>query len=620
MANDYVTVEAQRSRYFGPSASYIQRGNGVIVSNLDSGLFFRQIIDSRAVERLIRGLSPAERQLEAGYVRGYNHYLASVGGAEGVPDPTCRGQAWVRPITIQDSYLRFYQLMLMAGEDTVISGITQAAPPSAAAAAPAAAAALADPRRAARELAARWRAQFGTAGSNAVAIGSAGTRNHHGLLLGNPHYPWLGPERFYQAQLTIPGKINVTGGSLYGVPLILIGHTATVAWSHTVSTAFRFTPYQLTLVPGHPTEYLENGHPVAMMRRTVTVAVRRPDGSLAPYRHTLWWTRYGPVFTSLDGLLLPWTASTAFAIRDANAGNLSRAFNTWFGFNRASSTQQVLAILKKYQGIPWVNTIVSDKQGVALYADVGTIPGVSNAKAAACDTALGTETFAQLGLPILDGSRTACDWATGPSAAAPGLFGPDQEPYLLRRDYVTNSNDSYWLSNPHHPLTGFPRFIGTEGTARTLRTRIGLIEVQARIDGTDGLGPPGFTLAAMQHLDLSDIDYAATLTRHALVNMCRSFQAAGRSGSAMPAPPWPAGTCAGTPASAARSCSARSGASRSRAGRRSGRTRSSSRIRSARPTASTPRTRPCAPRSATPSASLTRSTSRSTPSSAPSST
>ncbi len=102
-------------------------------------------------------------------------------------------------------------------------------------------------------------------------------------------------------------------------------------------------------------------------------------------------------------------------------------------------------------------------------------------------------------------------------------MGPGQEPFLLRKDYVTNSNDSYWLANPHHPLTGFARIIGDEKTPRTLRTRIGLIEVQARIDGTDGLGPRGFTLSAMQHLDLSDLDYAGVLTRNALVAMCRSF-------------------------------------------------------------------------------------------------
>jgi acyl-homoserine-lactone acylase len=529
MANDYVTVEAQRSRYFGASASYLQRANGAIVTNLDSDLFYRQIIDAHTVGHLIRGLSPAVRRIEAGYVLGYNRYLASVGGARGVPDPTCRGRAWVRPITVQDSYLRFYQLMLNSGEDTVIGGIAEAAPPSAQTAASAgkAAVALTNPRRFTRELTARLRAESAAAGSNAVAIGSAGTRNHHGLLLGNPHFPWIGTERFYQAQLTIPGQINVTGASLYGVPLIMIGHTATVAWSHTVSTASPITLYQVTLVPGHPTEYLENGHPVAMVRRPVTIAERLPNGTVVSYRHTLWWSRYGPVLNALAGLSIPWTASTAFAIRDANAANISRGLDTWFGFDRASSTRQVLTVLKKYQGIPWANTIASDKQGVALYADIGSIPGVPDAKALACDTPLGAQTFAVLGLPILDGSRTACDWATGPGAAAPGLLGPGQEPYLLRRDYVTNSNDSYWLANPHHPLTGFGRIIGTEGTERSLRTRLGLIEVQARVDGTDGLGRAGFTLADMQHLDLSDLSYAAVLTRHALVQMCRAFQAAG---------------------------------------------------------------------------------------------
>ena len=528
MANDYVTVEAQRSAYFGPNGSYVQRGNGVIVSNLDSDLFFQQIIDSRVVEHLASALSPSERQLETGYVAGYNAYLAHVGGPAGVPDPTCRGKSWVKPITLLDSYLRFYQLMLLGGSDEVISGIAEATPPAAAGASRAVSTA-ASVRQTGRELAAAWRARSASLGSNAVAIGSAGTSDHRGLLLGNPHFPWLGPERFYQAQLTIPGQIDVTGASLYGIPLILIGHNQSVAWSHTVSTAFRFTPYQLTLVNNHPTQYLQNGHPVAMTPRKVTIRVKQPNGKLTPYTRTLWWTRYGPVFNSLAGIPLAWTTSQAFALADANAGNLAPAVNTWLGIDRASSTQQILAILKKYQGIPWVNTIATDRAGLALYADIGTIPHVTNAKANACDTALGAFTFAQFGLPILDGSRTACDWGNDPGAAAPGIFAPSHEPYLLRSDYVTNSNDSFWLSNPHHPLTGFARIIGAEGTERTLRTRIGLIQVQARIDGTDRQGPRGFTLAAMQRLDLSDDSYAAQLTLPALVQLCRKFQAAGGS-------------------------------------------------------------------------------------------
>ena len=522
MANDYITVSAQRSRYFGPGGVYVQGGNGASSTNLDSDLFFRQIIDSGVIGRLTKGLDPRLRQALSGYVQGYNHYLASVGGASGVPDPTCRGQAWVRPITIQDAELRFYQLMLLSGEGNVIDAIAQAAPPKAAAR-PSSALAVTSPRRAARLLIARLRAATAT-GSNAVAIGSAGTRNHHGLLLGNPHFPWTGTERFYQAQLTIPGEIDVTGASLYGVPLILIGHNDLVAWSHTVSTAFRFTPYQLALVSRHPTEYLENGRPVKMIARRVTVTIRKANGTLAPFSRTLYSTRYGPIFNSLDGISLPWTRSVAFAIRDANAANLSRAMDTWFGIDRAHSARQVLSVIEKYQGIPWVNTVAADKQGQALYADVGAIPGVPDKLAHKCDVGFGVLTFAAVGLPILDGSSTRCDWATGRRAAAPGLLGPGQEPSVLRSDFVTNSNDSFWLANPHHPLTGFARIIGTVDTARTLRTRVGLIEVQARINGTDGLGPRGFTLAAMRRLDLSDLDYAATLTRKSLVSICRGFR------------------------------------------------------------------------------------------------
>src|SRR5215469_1704474 len=355
MANGYVTVEAQRSRYFGPKGSYIESG---LENNLESDIFWQQIINSHIVQQLVRGLSPAEKQLEAGYVKGYNGYLAHVGGAKGVPDPTCRGKSWVKPITLFDSYLRVYQLMLLLSSDKVIRGIAEAAPPTAAQAGQPAAA---SPARTARELAAAWRAHTSTVGSNAVAIGSAGTRDHRGLLLANPHFSWIGTERFYQAQLTIPGKINVTGASLYGVPLILVGHNADVAWGNTSSTAWRFTPFQLTLVRGHPTEYLQNGKAVAMTPRTVTVLARQPNGTLAPVTHTLWWTRYGPVFNNLEGISLPWTTTTAFAFADANANNLARAFNSWFGFDRATSTQQMLSILQKYQGIPWVNTIATDQ-------------------------------------------------------------------------------------------------------------------------------------------------------------------------------------------------------------------------------------------------------------------
>src|SRR3954468_17761028 len=516
MAADYVTVLGERSKFFGPDATYVMQGNGVRVTNLDSDIFWTQIRQSHVVDQLLAKPAPLGpktevKQAVGGYVDGYNRWLTDVGGPNGIKDPACQGQSWVRPITTGTAYLRFYQLVLLAGYDVVMPGIAEAAPPTAASPVNA----PMDTNRAATLLAKGWHQAMGQLGSNAVAVGSGGTANGRGLLLGNPHFPWTDTERFYQAQVTIPGQIDVTGASLFGVPVILIGHNADIAWSHTVSTAFRFTPYQLTLVPGDPTSYLYNGTPTKMEPRTVTVDV----GGGKTVTHTLWWTRYGPVFNNLVGVPLPWTTETAFAIRDANVDNF-RVFNHFFDTDRATSTDAELAILKKYQGIPWVNTIVADKNGRALYADIGAMPNVPDSMAQSCNTALGAATFKLLGLPVLDGSRAACNWKNDADAARPGLFGPSHQPYLFRTDYVTNSNDSYWLSNPAHPLTGYARIIGDEGTPRSLRTRIGLVMTAQN-------AAKGFTRQAMQDEVFSNSQYAGMLTRNQLVQLCKQDSVTG---------------------------------------------------------------------------------------------
>ena len=528
MADTYVTVDAQRSKYFGPDGTYKSRGNGVEAKQPRLRLLLaadhrqRRRRGADGSQAAARSAAPGEEGV-ARLCGGLQPLPAPGGRGQRLPDPTCRGKEWVRPITLATAYRRLYQLLLLASQGVALGGIATAQPPVGGAASQES---MPSADRLAEALELRLHGRGGM-GSNAVAVGSEGTRDgEHGLLLGNPHFPWYGPERFYRFQYSLPGKARAAGAALFGAPVVQIGYTRTMAWSHTVSTAFRFTPYQLTLVPGDPTSYLVDGQPEQMTKRTMTVQVRQEDGSLEPQTRTLYATRWGPVMTELAGIPLPWTAATAFAMADVNADNV-RSFNHFFEFNRARSARDALAILKRYQGIPWVNTIVADKSGEALYADIGAVPNVPDSHASRCNTALGTALFEAARLPVLDGSRSECAWLNDPDAVRPGTFGPGNEPFLFRRDYVTNSNDSYWLSNPNEPLEGFARIIGNERTERTVRTRLGLIMVSERVDGSDGLGPPGFTRRDMQRMVFNNRAYFGELARDSALEMCREMEATG---------------------------------------------------------------------------------------------
>ncbi|HEX8207852.1 MAG TPA: penicillin acylase family protein [Solirubrobacteraceae bacterium] len=497
IAEQYVTVNGERSKYFGPDESWSMRSNSTTNNNLNSDFFYKRIIAQGTIEKLMaqappKGPLPEVKEAVRGYVAGYNRYLRDVGVAN-LPDKSCRGKEWVRPIEEIDAYRRFYQLALLASGGVAIDGIGGAQPPT-----PDVGGGGGAPIPTPQQLSElEEQLPLGGIGSNAYGIGKQQTDNGKGMLLGNPHFPWDGSERFYQAHATIPGKMDVSGGSLFGVPVVLIGHTRGLAWSHTVSTAFRFTPFELKLVPGSPTTYLVDGEPREMTRTELTVET--PDG---PVKRTLYDTEYGPITTGVLNLpLFPWTPGVAFAMGDANAANF-RYLNHFFETNHAQSVREYDQILRRNQGIPWVNSIAADSRGEAYYADISVVPHVTDEQAASCNTAVGQATYTALRLPTLDGSRSECNWGKDPSAVQPGTFGPDEHlPSMFRDDYVMNSNDSYWLGNLKKRLEGFPLIVGNERSARSLRTRIGLLMV----DGQK------FTLPKLQETVFNNRQYAGEL-------------------------------------------------------------------------------------------------------------
>jgi acyl-homoserine-lactone acylase len=472
-------------------------------TNLQVDTFFTDVRNRKVVEDLlndpVRGPGNQARAMVKGYAAGVNRYLDDVGGAGGVEDEACSGDAFLdQEASELDLWYGVYAANLLASVGPFVPQIADASPPT-----------LTDPglpligglklptgakatEMSAAELdkklgfseppsklpsADELKADLGkdpesAFGSNATALGADATTTGRGMVLGNPHFPWHGRYRFAQAHLTIPGEYDVAGAALLGSPVINIGFNQNVAWSHTVSTAYRFTPYEYRILPGLPTKYLTDHGLKTLEKRSVDVEAKQPDGSLKTVTRTMYRTEDGYVMDSPDSLM-GWTPISVFAMRDANGEHL-RTIDSFLDMGKASTVDGLLDAQDRGAGIPWVNTIAADRDGNALYADHSVVPNVPETMLRKCITPIGLITKQLAGLPVLDGTRarSGCAWKTDADAQRPGVFGPANLPDATRRDWVANANDSYWLPNPNERLEGFASLIGCEKCERSLRTRM----------------------------------------------------------------------------------------------------------------------------------------------------
>ena len=468
IAEEYVTTNGERSRFFGADGSYALTSNGQSYTNRESDLFFTLLKENPDLVASIAEHPRAQIQDAIdGYVAGYNRWLAD--NADDV-SKDCAGKPWVRPITRDDVVHRANKLNLIASMGFFAPSMVRASPPLPDAAIPSAAvdvAGIAERLPTSETLG---------LGSNGYAFGSEMTENGRGMLLGNPHFPWQGPERFHELHLTIPGEVDVMGMTLLGVPLVLIGFTEHFAWTHTVSTGWRFSLHELKLAPGDPTAYVVDGAIEPMTVRSVTVDLG--DGGTAS--HDFYFSRFGPIISfpvqnvGGQGVGLLWTPAVAYALNDANAAN-GRTVEQFYQWATADSFDEFVADLKATHGIPWVNTIAASADGRALYADVSVVPNFDAAKIQRCNTPVGRALFAAARLPVFDGSRSECAPTIDPRAAQPGIIPADDMPLLITNDWLINSNDDAWLPNPDHPILGYSPMVGPGPSERSARTRMGYV-------------------------------------------------------------------------------------------------------------------------------------------------
>ncbi|MFW6867475.1 penicillin acylase family protein [Nocardioides sp. CPCC 206347] len=482
LADTVLTGRGQRSKYLGGSARYLD-GVSLDASNLQVDAFVTDLHNRKVVETLLAspaGPSARARAMVTGYTAGINRWLRD----NEITDPACRDAAWIQPNATEiDLWYGVYMANLIASSGVFLKEIVEADPPTLQEPGlpdlgidlplpttkdeVAAYAAKVDKQALLESL-----GQDSDFGSNATAIGGDASSTGRGMLLGNPHFPWVGRYKFTQQHLTIPGQYDVAGGSLIGSPVINIGWNKDVAWSHTVSTAFRFTPYEFFTVGPGPLYLSAQGLLKKAERRYVDVEVRQPNGSVTTVREDLWRVPQGYVIDS-PSQFMGWSPLSFWAIRDANAEHL-RTIDSFLSMGEATSSRDLLARQDAGGGIPWVNTTAADRGGEVLYADHSVVPHVTNAMATTCMTPVGLLLRTVAGLPGLNGllADGACKWGTDTDAQRPGILGPAKLPAVVRRDWVMNANDSYWTPNDKVRLEGYASIIGCEKCERTMRTRM----------------------------------------------------------------------------------------------------------------------------------------------------
>nr|WP_232964188.1 acylase [Pseudomonas putida] len=491
LANEVLTVNGERSRYFGAQAQTLEQRD-----NLASDLFFTWLNTPTAVSGFLQAQPAPVRDLLEGYASGFNRALAER-RSQGLPAECGDGQ-WLRPITSLDLVKLTRRLLAEGGIGQFAEALAAAQPPQLASQhpLPGFGAALAQQQRFASQR-----------GSNAVAIGAQRSANGRGLLLANPHFPWMGGMRFYQMQLTIPGQMDVMGAALPGLPVVNIGFNRHLAWTHTVDTSKHFTLYRLQLDPKDPTRYLLDGQSLPLARQTVSVTVKADDGTLSQLTRQVYSSNFGPI-VQWPGRL-DWDNTAAYSLRDANLDN-TRVLQQWYRINQADSLDALKGSIGQLQGIPWVNTLAVDADGRALYLNQSVVPYVDQPLLNQCGNPAAPEP-----LVVLDGSRSACHWKVDAQAAQPGIFPAHLLPSLERSDFVQNSNDPAWMVNPAQPLTGYSPLVSRNDQPLGMRGRFALERLQGKAKvGVDDL----------QNMVLDDEVYLARLVLPDLRQWCKGAQ------------------------------------------------------------------------------------------------
>ena len=269
--------------------------------------------------------------------------------------------------------------------------------------------------------------------SNMWVLGASRTASGNPVFVMDVHLPWRAPFQPYEAHLVSGEGLNVSGVTVFGLPVILAGHNRRMAWSLAANDADVFDLYELKLDPANRKRYVFEKEMRRMSSQRVRIRVREPRGIREVERELLY-SHHGPVYKAVDDL--------AYAGR-CSAGEVVNAIGQFHMINRAGDPDAFERALRMLQ-LPMFHVLYGDVEGRMLYVYSARSP-------------VRAETF--------DWRSPVPGWV--PDTEWRSIMGYDRLPRILNpaSDFLQNCNDApnFVTHNSGLKPTDYPPFMGWGG-------------------------------------------------------------------------------------------------------------------------------------------------------------
>ncbi|WP_372396741.1 penicillin acylase family protein [Azospirillum sp. HJ39] len=214
-----------------------------------------------------------------------------------------------------------------------------------------------------RTLAALPRMGFDTA-SNEWVLTGARTTTGKPIIANDPHLGLEAPILWYLARIVTP-DFTVTGATVPGVPLTILGHNGKVAWGFTTTHSDTQDLFVEKPDPQDPARYLtpEGSQPFETRSETIAIAGE------ASQTLTVRGTRHGPVISDLDGA----TTGSPLALSFPGLAEDDTSAESLYRLNHAGTAEGVRDALRLHVA-PQQNIVYADVAGEVGFITAGRLP------------------------------------------------------------------------------------------------------------------------------------------------------------------------------------------------------------------------------------------------------